>query len=202
MPTAMGSVKGRTNRNIIEVVYDDQGNAVYGDSIANMFVSHFESFLGTHDKVYAIEDAGSLFMKKLNVNKAIDLIKPVMDDEVKDALFSIEDNKAAGPDRYSSKFFKVAWSVIGKDVCSATKEFFTSGKMLGEFNTTLISLVPKLKSPARVLDYRPISCCNVIYKIISKVVTNRLKPVLGDLVDVNQSAFIPGRQISDNILLA
>ncbi|GJU67409.1 RNA-directed DNA polymerase, eukaryota, reverse transcriptase zinc-binding domain protein [Tanacetum coccineum] len=190
------SMKGRTNRNKIEVVYDGQGNAVYDDSIANMFVSHFESFLGTQDDVYPIEDAGILFLKKLDIDKAIDLIKPMMDNEVKDALFNIEDNKAASPDGYFSKFFKAAWSVIGKDVCYTTKEFFTSGKMLGDFNTTLISLVPKLKSPARVIDYQPISCCNVIYKIISKVITNRLKHVLGDLVDVNQSAFI-----SDDLLM-
>lgn len=59
-----------------------------------------------------------------------------------------------------------------------------------------------MKNPLKVIDYRPISCCNVIYKIISKIITNRIKPVLNDLVDMNQSAFIPGRQISDNILLA
>nr|GEV70328.1 hypothetical protein [Tanacetum cinerariifolium] len=152
------SLKGRTNRNRIEMVYDDQENAVYGE---------------------------------LDVENAIDLIKLITNNEVKDALVSIEDKKAVRPYGYSSKFFKDAWSVIGKDVCSAAKEFFTSGKMLGEFNTTLISLVPKLKSPARVTDYRPISCCNVIYKIISKIITNRLKPILGDLVDVNQSVFIP-----------
>ncbi|GJZ78963.1 putative RNA-directed DNA polymerase [Tanacetum coccineum] len=148
------SVKGRTSRNRIEMIYDAQGNAIYGDSIANI-----------------------LFLKKLDMDKAIDLIRRVADNEIKAALFNIDDNKVAGPDGYSSKFFKAAWSIIGKDIRSATKEFFSSGKMLGEFNTTLISLVPKLKSPARVTDYRPISCCNVIYKIII-------------------------RQISDNILLA
>ncbi|GKA08800.1 RNA-directed DNA polymerase, eukaryota, reverse transcriptase zinc-binding domain protein, partial [Tanacetum coccineum] len=88
------------------------------------------------------------------------------------------------------------------DTCSAVKEFFTSEKLLGEFNTTIISLVPKTKSPARVTDYRPISYCNVVYKEISKVITNRIKTILGELVDYNQSAFIPSRQISENILSA
>ncbi|GJX40548.1 RNA-directed DNA polymerase, eukaryota, reverse transcriptase zinc-binding domain protein, partial [Tanacetum coccineum] len=126
----------------------------------------------------------------------------VTNEEIKEAIYSIEDNKASGPDGYSSKFFKAAWMVIGKDVCAAIKEFFTSGKLLGELNTTLISLVPKSKAPARVIDYLPISCCNIVYQGISKVITNRLKTVLNELVDVNQSAFISGRQISDNILLA
>nr|GFA80840.1 RNA-directed DNA polymerase, eukaryota, reverse transcriptase zinc-binding domain protein [Tanacetum cinerariifolium] len=111
----------------------------------------------TQDDVYPVEDAGSLFLKKLDMDKAIDLIRHVVDNEIKDAMFSIDDNKATGPDGYSFKFFKAEWSIIGKDICSATKEFFSSFKMLCEFNTTLISLVPKLKSPARVTDYRPIS---------------------------------------------
>nr|GFC01611.1 hypothetical protein [Tanacetum cinerariifolium] len=91
-------MKGRTSRTRIKMVYDDQGNVVYGDSITNMFVSYFESFLGTRDNVYPVEDARSLFLKKLDMDKAIDLIRPVTDNEVKDALFSIDDNKVAGTD--------------------------------------------------------------------------------------------------------
>ncbi|GJV95336.1 RNA-directed DNA polymerase, eukaryota, reverse transcriptase zinc-binding domain protein [Tanacetum coccineum] len=116
-------------------------------------------------------------------------------------MFSIKDDKAAGPDGFTSKFFKKAWSIVGPDVCRAVREFFTSGKLLGELNTNLISLVPKLKTPRKLSDYRPIACCNVVYKCISKVLTNRLKEGLDGLVDVNQCAFIPGRHISDNILI-
>ncbi|GJS37025.1 RNA-directed DNA polymerase, eukaryota, reverse transcriptase zinc-binding domain protein [Tanacetum coccineum] len=81
------------------------------------------------------------------------------------------------------------------------KEFFGSGKMLGEINATLITLIPKVQTPSKVTDFRPIACCNVLYKCISKIITNRIKPVLGGLVSCNQSAFIPGRTIQDNILL-
>ncbi|GJV01914.1 RNA-directed DNA polymerase, eukaryota, reverse transcriptase zinc-binding domain protein [Tanacetum coccineum] len=150
-------VKGRTSRNRIEMVLDDSGNAHYGDNVTNMFVSHFEKNLGTQDVVYEVEDAVSLFTKRLDADKAMELIKDVTNEEIKEAIFSIEDNKASGPDGFSSKFFKAAWMVIGNDVCAAIKEFFTSGKLLGEFNTTLISLVPKSKTPARVIDYRQIS---------------------------------------------
>lgn len=195
-------VKGRVSRNRIDVVYNDEGKACHGMDATNLFVSHFQTFLGTEDHVYDIDDAGSLFVKKLGAEVSIEMIRPVTNEEIKDAIFSIDDNKASGPDGFSSKFFKAAWNTVGMDVCSAVKEFFTSGKLLGEFNTTMICLVPKIKSPARVTDYRPISCCNVVYKGISKVITNRLKGVLNELVDVNQSAFIPGRLISDNILLA
>ncbi|GKF71287.1 hypothetical protein Tco_0207401, partial [Tanacetum coccineum] len=138
--------------------------------------------LGKCDVVYPIEDHENLFTKKLDPETAEELVIPVSDDEIKKALFDIEDNKASGPDGYTSKFFKSAWSVVGKDTCSAVKEFFSSGKLLGEFNASIISLIPKVVVPKKVIDYRPISCCNVVYKTISKVITNRLKRVLGLLV--------------------
>nr|GEZ52196.1 hypothetical protein [Tanacetum cinerariifolium] len=72
----------------------------------------------------------------------------------------------------------------------------------GQFNANLILLVPELPTPLKITDYRPIACCNVVYKCISKVIVNRLKEGLGSILECNQSAFIPGRQISDNILLA
>ncbi|GJX59586.1 hypothetical protein Tco_0290976 [Tanacetum coccineum] len=162
-------VKGRMSQNRIEVVYDDKGNPCHRDEIANIFVSHFMSFLGTHDVVYEVEDANSLFTKRLDNDVVLDLIKLVDDKEIKEALFRIDDNKASGPDGYSSKFFKAACSVVGPNLCSATKEFFVKGKLLGEFNTTLISLVPKVKYPVRVIDYRHISCCYMVYKSIDNI---------------------------------
>ncbi|GJU44801.1 RNA-directed DNA polymerase, eukaryota, reverse transcriptase zinc-binding domain protein [Tanacetum coccineum] len=188
-------------KNKIEVIYDDVGNAIHGSNIVDAFVSHFKKFFGTRDDVFPIDDPGNLFSKKLNAETALDLIKPIFNGEIKAALFDIKDNKASGPDGYSSKFFKSAWSMVGRDTCSAVREFFTSGKFLGELNASIISLIPKVINPKNVVDYRPISCCNVVYKTISKIITNRIKGVLNDLVGENQSAFIPKRQITDNILL-
>ncbi|GJU46356.1 hypothetical protein Tco_1203622 [Tanacetum coccineum] len=73
--------------------------------------------------------------------------------------------------------------------------------MLKEINDTIIALLPKVSTPSRINDYRPISCCNVIYKCVSKIITNCIKDGLDDVVSNNKSAFIPGRSISDNILL-
>nr|GEW57246.1 RNA-directed DNA polymerase, eukaryota, reverse transcriptase zinc-binding domain protein [Tanacetum cinerariifolium] len=115
-------------------------------------------------------------------------------------MFDIGGNKAPGPDGYSSVFLK-AWPVVGEDVCKTVKEFFISGKLPGEMNATLITLVPKLKHPIKLSDYRLIACCNVVYKCISKIVTNRIKKSLQKLVNLNQSAFIEGRLIQDNILI-
>ncbi|GJS22551.1 RNA-directed DNA polymerase, eukaryota, reverse transcriptase zinc-binding domain protein [Tanacetum coccineum] len=116
-------------------------------------------------------------------------------------MFDIEDSKASGPDGFTAAFYKKAWKVIGNDVSKAVKEFFSSGRMLGEVNATLISLIPNIDTPNKVTDFRPIACCNVLYKCISKVITNRIIRVLGMLVSNNQCAFIPGRSIQDNIFL-
>ncbi|GKB78060.1 hypothetical protein Tco_0944955, partial [Tanacetum coccineum] len=71
------------------------------------------------------------------------------DNEIKHAMFDIGDKKALGPDGYTSTFFKKAWKIVGDDVCLAVKEFFGSGKLLGELNATLVSLVPKISTPKK-----------------------------------------------------
>jgi hypothetical protein len=111
-------------------------------------------------------------------------------------------NKVPGPDGFSAEFFKAAWPDVGKEVVKAIKNFFLSSMLLNEVNATIITLVPKKINPSSMGDFRPISCCNVIYKCITKILSNRMLPFLGDLVRMNQSAFIPSRSMSENVLLA
>ncbi|GJU63730.1 putative RNA-directed DNA polymerase, eukaryota, reverse transcriptase zinc-binding domain protein [Tanacetum coccineum] len=111
------------------------------------------------------------------------------------------DNKAPGPNGYSVAFFKEAWDIIVGDVTKAIKEFFTTGVLVKELSHTIIALIPKVTTPMRIIDYRPISCCNVLFKCISRIIFNRMKESLSLLVSLNKLAFVPGRRISDNILL-
>nr|GEX46196.1 hypothetical protein [Tanacetum cinerariifolium] len=142
-----------------------------------------------------------MFIKKLDVMEASNKIKDFTDKEIQEAMFDIDNDKALRPDRYTSCFFNKAWNVVGMDVFLAMKEFFQIGKLLKKMNATIISLIPKLDTPNKVSDFRPIACCNDLYKCISKVLTNRIKSRLEKVVSINQSAFIPGRNIQDNILL-
>ncbi|GJW35664.1 RNA-directed DNA polymerase, eukaryota, reverse transcriptase zinc-binding domain protein [Tanacetum coccineum] len=88
------------------------------------------------------------------------MCRRVTEKEIWEALVSIDDNKAPGPDGYTTKFYKAAGSVVGKEVEEAIQEFFQKGMLLNEVNATLITLVPKVKSPMKVSEYRPIACCN------------------------------------------
>ena len=106
--------------------------------------------------------------------------------EVKKALFSISGLKAPGPDGYCSYFYQDNWDLVGPEVCAAVLDFLTTGKLLKEINATTITLIPKTKCPAKVSDFRPISCCNVLYKIASKMICARLRRVLPDLIAENQ----------------
>ncbi|KAL0401670.1 UNVERIFIED_CONTAM: LINE-1 reverse transcriptase [Sesamum latifolium] len=135
-------------------------------------------------------------------DEATMIIVPVRREEVKEALFDINEDSAPGPDDFSSGFYKLAWPVVGDEFCNVVLEFFEHGRILKQLNTTLITLIPKVQMPLKVGDFRPISCCNVIYKIITKVLVKQMQVVLDKLIDNSQNAFVPGRSISDNILLA
>nr|GFB44229.1 RNA-directed DNA polymerase, eukaryota, reverse transcriptase zinc-binding domain protein [Tanacetum cinerariifolium] len=169
-------------------------------SVGDQFVNHFQSVLGKCSKVLPINNPKLLFTDKFSKGDASYMIRDISNDEVKEVLFDIDNNKAPGPDGYSSQFFKDAENVIGMEFCKADKEFFILGKLFKEVNATIISLVPKISTPRRVLNYRPIACCNMVYKYISKIMVNIIKGCVDSLVDHNQTAFIPSRQISDNVL--
>lgn len=88
-----------------------------------------------------------------------------------------------------------------KDIIHAVKELFTTGVMPNGVNEMIIVLIPKVPTPTCLIDFRPISLCNVIYKSVAKCLVNRLRPILDDIISPSQSAFLPVRLITDNTLL-
>ncbi|KAL2226583.1 UNVERIFIED_CONTAM: hypothetical protein Sindi_2017000 [Sesamum indicum] len=138
----------------------------------------------------------------LTVEEASSLLLPVTPADVKQAVFDIAEDKAPGPDGYSSGFFKAAWPIVGQEVTMAVMDFFNTGRLLKQINTTLLALIPKVHAPMTVSDFRPISCCNVLYKVIAKIIVQRLSVILDKLISPGQAAFVPGRSIGDNIMLA
>jgi hypothetical protein len=121
------------------------------------------------------------------------LLQPCTPEEVSQALQQMGPLKAPGPDGFSADFYQQNWGTVGDEVCRAISKFISIGVMDLDINATHIVLVPKKPKPTSVSDFCPISLCNVIYKLTSKVLANRLKGVLPSIISANQSAFIPGR---------
>ncbi|KAF7810428.1 reverse transcriptase [Senna tora] len=139
---------------------------------------------------------------KLTPDHVRHLSQPFTKMEIEDALFQMDGNKAPGPDGMSPMFFQHCWEIVQQDVNRTVGSFLSRGHILRTLNQTHIALIPKVDSPQGFKDYRPISLCNTTYKIISKVLTNRLQTVFPDLITPFQNAFVKGRLIQDNILVA
>lgn len=107
-----------------------------------------------------------------------------------------------GPNGFPTQFYQSNWDTIRKDVYKFVLHILNQGGSLKCINDTFITIVPKIKEPKKVSDFRPISICNVIYKIVTKVLANILKIVLPNIISINQSAFELGKLITDNILVA
>ncbi|XP_026451440.1 uncharacterized protein LOC113351717 [Papaver somniferum] len=127
---------------------------------------------------------------------------PLTAEEIKNVVFQMGGKKAPGLDGFTCLFYQKNWDIVGEVVVDMTQTFFRTGRIAKVFNHTNIVLIPKVPLADMVSQYRPIGLCNFIYKIISKTLANRLKPFMNNIISQNQSAFIPKRIISDNILLA
>ena len=157
------AVKARNSKNSIKLITLKNGCRIEDPaSIRQEFVNHFQSVLGSNmqDSTTADNTDGLVWS-----SEHLDILNSrITHEEIKRSVFSIDNAKAPGPDGFSSFFFKRAWSIVGSEVCEAVADFFSSRSMLREINCIIIALVPKVPNPSSMHDYRPISCCNTIYK--------------------------------------
>lgn len=160
-----------------------------------------------YEKVFA-EDSRSGVDNTLRVEGVIDsnqnnaLTVDLTLEEFTVVINQIHPDKAAGPDGLNSAFFQHFWSMLGKEVFSCCKQWLDEVLFPEALFETTIVLILKKENAESMSDYRPIALCNVLYKILAKVLANRLKKIIQGLISENQSAFVPGRSITDNVLIA
>ncbi|XP_031106146.1 uncharacterized protein LOC116010776 [Ipomoea triloba] len=131
-----------------------------------------------------------------------DLMQPFTIEEIKAALFSMAPDKSRGPDGMCPSFYQNYWSIIGHDLFMFIMNCYNNCAFPEGLNDTNIVLIPKKKVPERVYDLRPIALCNVAYKILAKALANRLKVILESIISPTQSAFVPDRLLTDNVIVA
>lgn len=121
---------------------------------------------------------------------------------MKAAIFSKHPEKSPGEDGLNLAFYQTYWSIVCKDAVRFCADFFEIGEMQLEVNRTVLCLIPKVKNSQCMTDLCPISLCNVLFRTLSKKMANRLKCCLSNLISINQSAFVEGRLLTDNVLVA
>ena len=139
--------------------------------------------------------------KKLSNRISAFLDSPFSAAKIKKALFYMFPTKAPRLDGMPALFYQTHWEIVGRDITTACLRCLIDGDSLEAINETLVVLIPKVDSPMKMSEFRPISLCNVIYKIVAKTLADRFRLALRDVISETQSAFVPGRLISDNAII-
>jgi hypothetical protein len=182
------SVNQRRKSNVIKSVLDSDGVVCsILDEIEGAFLGYYQALFGANSAT-GVSDCLSGIPCTITQEMNELLLKPCTVEEVGFALHNMGPFKAAGPDGFTASFYQQNWATIGDEVCRPISNFIISGYMDEDINFMHIVLIPKKQNAVSVSDFRPIALCNVIYKITSKVLANRLKVILPSII----SPLVPG----------
>eukprot|EP00253_Pinus_taeda_P035656 PITA_35656 len=193
------------NANKILELKNNNGEILRNHNDISMLLSnHFDDIAQepTVNREAAIQEITIAIPRLITEEQNWSLRKKITMEEVEEAVRSMPNDKAPGPDGFTINFYKACWEIVKNDIWEIVEDSRRSKTLLKSLNSTFIALVPKVEEANTPEKFRPIALCNVIYKIISKVIANRLKMVLPGIISQEQSGYVEGRQILDNILLA
>ncbi|PKU66032.1 Putative ribonuclease H protein [Dendrobium catenatum] len=194
-------IRSRNNKNCIKEIVTSEGHFITFSDISKAIIKHFESLFNSSHTTPVLPfniPTGNMVPPHFYGM----LVSPLSFEEVKKAVFDGNENTAPGPDGFTYAFYRKSWHLIGLQVFNAVNNFFVTGSLPRGVKATAIALIPKCSHATNINDFRPISLCNVLYKIVAKVLSNRLKVVLPHIIHDSQSGFITTRCSTDNIILA
>ncbi|KAH9688162.1 reverse transcriptase domain-containing protein [Citrus sinensis] len=172
------------------------------DEIEEEIYSHFQELFTTSSPTPSqIQATLQDMTEKVTPEMNVQLELPFTAEDVEEALANMCPTKAPGPDGLPAAFFQKHWKSVRNGVISTCLNVLNEQGNPSTLNHTFIALIPKIANPRKVSDYRPISLCNVIYRVVAKAIANRMKPILSHIISHMQSAFIPNRLITDNVII-
>jgi hypothetical protein len=192
----------RAQVNRISALRKEDGTIMTSQEGMEMEAMEFYSRLFTRQELLDPGPILSCVPEKVTPLMNESLVKPFIEEEVRTTLFMMGASKALGPDGLLAGFYQYHWELLGANVMAVVLDFLNGGELPDSINKTTIVLIPKIKQLREMKQFRPISLCNVVYKICSKVLANRLRGILDEIIVEEQSAFVPGRLITDNVLVA
>ncbi|KAG7576912.1 hypothetical protein ISN45_Aa03g012390 [Arabidopsis thaliana x Arabidopsis arenosa] len=196
----------RNAKNAIKFLMKPDGSLTSSlQEVHDLAVEHFAGILRTVRGRFCPdlhELLTSFIQDTCTLEQQSSLSIPFSADAIKSCLFKMPVNKTPGPDGFPAEFFKTTWSIIGHELCSSVLQFFRDSFIPSALNSTSLVLIPKRPGAVELKDFRPISCLNTVYKIISRLLLDRLKKLLPNLILPNQTAFVKERLLMENVLLA
>eukprot|EP00253_Pinus_taeda_P005298 PITA_05298 len=164
-----------------------------------------------HNRITKMKDSQGIELVSHNDMESVLLVtrednhnlnRPVLEEEVSEVINEMQNGKAPSPNGFNVDFFKACWEIVKHDILEVVEDSRRSKKVLKALNASFIAFIPKQENDMTPEGFRPITLCNVVYKIISKVIANRLKPLLPFLISEEQTGYMEGRQILNNIIQA
>ncbi|XP_026459906.1 uncharacterized protein LOC113360630 [Papaver somniferum] len=181
--------------------YFIQNNEAIKISLEDLLVTHFKNISTTTNPILN-NDFLNCTDNCITDEDNEKLLSPITLEEVKNTIKQMGPWTAPGTDGFPPGFYKQNLKLLENDVWEIVKSFFHSKHLLKEMNHTFISLIPKVNKLNSPADFRHISLCNYNYKIISKILVNRMKPLLSKLISPYQASYDPGRNIQNNVIIA
>ncbi|GKV46006.1 hypothetical protein SLEP1_g53030 [Rubroshorea leprosula] len=190
----------RTRRNKINCIQVKGQQLTEVDEVKEGVASYFEDMF--KDEGWERLTLDGIHFNKISQVESCMLSVKFTEEEIYKAVWDCDSSKTLGPDGFNFKFFKEMWEVIKQDIIGFADEFYTNGKLVKGSNASFVVLIPKTSNTQKIEDFRPISLIGSMYKIITKLLANRIRLVMGSVIGVQQTAFVKDKLLVDGVLVA